>query len=143
VSGDSSAHAQIHTFADYGLILSSHSSQLVNVMFTHANAAMMEISAEFYNADFSEYAHGMGVFFQYAFGGEIPGGRPDANMEECIRLLNTCEGDSHCILIKRFQCPKPRSAANKPLNFNANLTSVEIALSHVLSHLNWACMGKW
>ena len=55
ISGSSSFASQASLFAVNGLIVSTHSSQLVNVMFTHANAAMIEITPEYYNSDFSEY----------------------------------------------------------------------------------------
>lgn len=90
----------------------------------------------------SEYAHGMGVYFQYALGGDVPDGVQDPGIQACIQTLNKCEGDSHCILIQRFFCGK-RSFANKPLNFNANITAVRVAIKNSLAHLNWVCGGKW
>lgn len=64
----STSEEQVTLFATTGLLLSSHSSQMINVLFSPPGSAMVEIAPEFYNADFSEYAHGMGIFFQYALG---------------------------------------------------------------------------
>jgi hypothetical protein len=71
INGKSSPRDQIELFAKSGLLISSHSSQLINVMFSHPRSAMIEVTPEFHNSDFSEYAHGMGVFFQYALGGKL------------------------------------------------------------------------
>lgn len=142
ISGESTAERQISLFASAGILLSPHSSQMINIMFSHPNSVMIEVTAEFYNADFGEYAHGMGVYFQYALGGDVPDGVQDPGIQACIQTLNKCEGDSHCILIQRFFCGK-RSFANKPLNFNANITAVRVAIKNSLAHLNWVCGGKW
>lgn len=138
----STSAQQVSLFASTGLLLSSHSSQMINVLFSRPSSAMIEISAEFYNADFGEYAHGMGVFFQYALGGTVPDGVIDQGQKQCVQVLNTCQGDSHCILQRRFKCGH-RGGSNKNLNFIADLNSVRIAVRHSIEHLNWACGGKW
>lgn len=194
IDGSSSSQRQVSLFASAGLLLSSHSSQLVNVMFSHPMSSMIEVSAEFYNSDFSEYAHGMGVHFQYALGGKVeqgiadpgqereqseqasrrrcawetvalcaapcltcppslsipslpaalPAARspPPAGIQSCVDTLSQCDGDSHCILIQRYNCAS-RSYQNKNHNFHANLTAVRQAIRHSVDHLNWACGGKW
>lgn len=68
IDENSSSETQVSLFASTGLMLSSHSSQMINVLFSPPGAAMVEIAPEFYNADFAEYANGMGIFFQYALG---------------------------------------------------------------------------
>jgi hypothetical protein len=77
INGESTSRRQVELFASAGMLLSSHSSQLVNVMFSHPLSTMIEVTAEFFNADFSEYAHGMGVHFQYALGGQVQNGIQD------------------------------------------------------------------
>ena len=136
---------QIGLFASSGLLLASHSSQLVNVMFTHPRAAIVEIAPEYYNSDFSEYAHGMGVFFRYALGGHVPGQRVHDSMQRCLSLLSECEGDSFCILLKRFEpACKQREVCCKYLpGFEADLNKVKMAVQHAINHLNWACGEVW
>jgi len=136
---------QIRTFAESGLLLASHSSQLVNVMFSHPRSAMIEIAPEYYNSDFSEYAHGMGVFFRYALGGSVPDAEVHSTMRECLRVLNECEGDSYCMLIKRFDnaCKKREVCCKYGAGFNADMEVVKVALQHAINHLNWACGELW
>ena len=125
------------------MLLSSHSSQLINVLFSHPSSSMIEVSSEFFNADFAEYAHGMGVFFEYALGGTVVDGNRDAKQEACTAELAACDGDSYCILNRRHLCNKGRSMKNKPKDFVANLTAVRQAVMHAKRHLDWACMGRW
>ena len=143
INETSTPREQITLFAESGLLLSAHSSQLVNVMFSHPRSAMIEIAAEYYNSDFSEYAHGMGVYFQYALGGTVPFGQAvPAGMRDCINILQTCRGDSHCILMKRFEC-KTRNVCCKNLEFAADMEQVKVALRNAIDHLNWACGEVW
>lgn len=146
VNEDTPSRDQVSLFASTGLMLSSHSSQLINVLFTQPSSAMIEVAPEFYNADFSEYAHGMGVFFQYALGGEV-----DPNDErrvdlpkhrECVSHLSRCHGYSYCFLKERWGCDA-HDNANKNLVFFANLTAVRIAVQNSIGHLEWTCAGRW
>ena len=145
ISSSSTPQQQVDAFASTGLMLASHSSQLVNVVFSHPRSAMVEIAPEYYNSDFSEYAHGMGVFFRYALGGEVPGGQISDGMNKCLALLDECEGDSYCILLKRFErACKERSVCCKYMDgFNADIDKVKIAVQHAVNHLNWACGEAW
>lgn len=146
IDGQSSTRTQVDLFASAGLLLSSHSSQLVNVMYTHPHASMVEVTSEYFNSDFSEYAHGMGVHFQYAIGGEVampPGEHPDPLVRECTQILSVCRGDSHCILRERYKCARRRSFVNKNRDFHADLDAVRLAVENAVKHLNWACGGKW
>ena len=145
ISDKSTPAEQIRTFAESGLLLASHSSQLVNVMFSHPRSAMIEIAPEYYNSDFSEYAHGMGVFFRYALGGSVPGAEVHSSMHDCLRVLSECEGDSYCMLIKRFDpaCKKREVCCKYGAGFNADLEVVKVALQHAINHLNWACGETW
>lgn len=138
----SSSAAQVSLFASTGLMLSSHSSQLINVLFSPAGSAMIEVAPEFYNADFAEYAHGMGIFFQYALGGQPRGGVDQPLQRECVETLSACEGASYCVLDTRYKC-KNREYPNKNLDFVANITAVRIAVKNSIQHLNWLCTGRW
>jgi len=138
----SSSQQQVSLFASTGLMLSSHSSQLTNMLFSPPGSAIVEISPEFYNADFAEYAHGMGIFFQYALGGVVPDGVSQPSQDECISLLSTCEGASHCIIDRRHAC-KNKNWPNKNHNFVANVTAIKIAVKNSMQHLNWLCTGRW
>ena len=145
ISGESTPAEQIRTFAESGLLLAPHSSQLVNVMFSHPRSAMIEIAPEYYNSDFSEYAHGMGVFFRYALGGTVPGVEVHDSMRQCLAVLNECEGDSYCMLVKRFDnvCKKREVCCKYLPGFYANMTQLQVALQHAINHLNWACGETW
>jgi hypothetical protein len=144
IDGNSSPEEQVRLFASAGLLISSHSSQLINVLFSHPSSALIEASSEFFNADFAEYAHGVGVFFRYALGGVVEDAvQPvDPGIQACTDELSHCEGSSYCILIHRAHCP-PRHDKNKKKNFHANLTALRVAVTHAKNHLNWACDGLW
>ena len=142
IDGTSSSRRQVELFASAGMLLSSHSSQLVNVLYSHPHSTMIEVTGEYYNSDFSEYAHGMGVHFTYAIGGHVPDGESDDRVKECTAILAPCLGDSHCILRERYKCPR-RSFTNKNRNFNADLQQVKVAVRNALKHLDWICGGKW
>ena len=146
VNETSSSREQVSLFARSGLMLSSHSSQLINVLFSQPGSAVVEVSPEFYNADFSEYAHGMGLFFQYALGGEVDPADPLRQKqplhEACVQLLSHCDGYSHCILRERWRC-QASHYPNKNLNFIANLTAVRIAVRNAIGHLDWLCDGRF
>ena len=145
VGGHSTPQEQVEAFAHTGLMLASHSSQLVNVVFSHPRSAMVEIAPEYYNSDFSEYAHGMGVFFRYALGGIVPGGEVTESMGRCLGMLEECEGDSYCILLKRFEkvCKERQVCCKYMEGFHADMDRVKMAVQHAVNHLNWACGEVW
>ena len=145
INSSSTPAEQISAFASTGLLLASHSSQLVNVVFSHPRAAMVEIAPEYYNSDFSEYAHGMGVFFRYALGGKVPGAATTDSMQRCLALLDECEGDSYCILLKRFEktCKERYVCCKYMDGFEADMDRVKVAVQHAVNHLNWACGEQW
>ena len=141
-----SSFDQVSLFARTGLMLASHSSQVVNVVFSQPGSTVVEVAPEFYNADFAEYAHGMGVFFQYALGGEVdatdPLRREQPLHEECVRLLSECEGYSWCVVRERYKC-KANTYPNKNLGFYANMTAVQQAIKNAMGHLDWLCDGRF
>ena len=137
-----SSYDQVSLFARTGLMLASHSSQVVNVVFSQPGSAVVEIAPEFYNADFAEYAHGMGVFFQYALGGTVESGHAQPLHEECVQLLSGCEGYSWCVVRERYKC-RANSYPNKNLNFYANMTAVQQAVKNAMGHLDWLCDGRF
>ena len=145
IDGSSTPQQQIEAFASSGLMLASHSSQLVNVVFSHPRSAMIEIAPEYYNSDFSEYAHGMGVFFRYAMGGRVEGGEVSESMKKCLGVLDECEGDSYCILLKRFEkvCKERVVCCKYMEGFYADMEKVQMAVQHAINHLNWACGEVW
>lgn len=87
----------------------------------------------------------MGVFFRYALGGTVPNSTIDQSMVNCLDKLKECEGDSHCILVKRFEpaCRSRNVCCKYKDGFNADLVAVEKAIQHALNHLNWACAERW
>lgn len=152
---------QVALFAETGLILSSHSSQLINVLFSHPSQAIVEISAEFYNVDFAAYAHAVGLWFHYALGGSIPRDATedprqdlgytfvdDPLMTECVRALqSSCPtGDSHCLMRVSplvTHCGRVSQWPNKQMNFVANLTAIDVAVSLAIEYIEGKCEGKW
>jgi len=143
ITGRNTSRAQIETFSSFGLMISSHSSQLVNMVFSHPSSVIIEVAPEFYNADFGEYAHGMGLRFQYAIGGAVPGAVIDKAERVCASQLSKCLGDSHCFLHQRFTCTGGRKICCKNRDFNANIPAVQIAIDNAIEHLNFRCQGKW
>ena len=141
-----SSAEQVSLFARTGLMLASHSSQTVNVVFSQPGSAMVEIAPEFYNADFAEYAHAMGVFFQYALGGEVdktdPLRQEQPLHEECVGILSGCEGYSWCVVRERYKC-RANKYPNKNLNFYANMSAVQQAIKNAMGHLDWLCDGRF
>ena len=146
ISGSTSSADQARIFASAGLILSPHSSQLVNVMFAHSSAAVIEVTGEYYNLDFARYATSMGVYFRYAIGGHFPGatGEPDQLMVDCVSELHQCAGDNWCIAARAERyCRQYSFFPNKPYPYHANITAVDIAVRHALGHLVKHCYGRW
>jgi hypothetical protein len=159
VSALTPSREQMKLFATAGLILSSHSSQLINVLFSHPAQALIEIAPEFYNVDFSAYAHAMGLHFNYAIGGSIPISNAidplqmveytyvsDPLMLSCVTALQSeCPGgDSWCITQRSPEfCSKITQWPNKQMNFHANLTAITIAMQQALGHIQDKCFGKW
>ena len=146
VDGSTSSFDQARIFASAGLILSPHSSQLVNVMFAHSSAAVVEVTGEFYNLDFARYATSMGVYFRYAIGGHFPAAHqpPDPLMADCVRELHQCGGDNFCIAARAERhCRQGSYFPNKNLPYYANLTAVDVAVRQALSHLLKHCYGRW
>jgi len=146
VDGSTTSFDQARIFASAGLILSPHSSQLVNVMFTHSSAAVVEVTGEYYNLDFSRYATSMGVYFRYAIGGRFPAAHqpPDPLMADCVRELHQCDGDNWCIAARAERyCKQGSFFPNKNLPYYANITAVDIAVRQTLSHLLKHCYGRW
>ena len=146
VDGSTSSLEQARVFATAGLILSAHSSQMVNVMFAHSSAAMVEVTGEYYNLDFARYATSMGVFFRYAIGGSFPNTTTpvDPLMTRCVDALHACRGDNFCIGHRaERECLQYVDFPNKNLAFYANMTAVDIAVRQALGHIMQACYGKW
>ena len=138
---------QVGLFARTGLLLSSHSSQLMNVLFSQPGSAVVELAPALWNHDFAEYAHAMGVHFQYALGGEADPASPlrDAQPlhDDCVAKLSACNGFAHCVMREEGKCLAGRRATNKNLAFIANLTAVQTAVRNAMAHLDWLCDGQF
>jgi len=77
------AKEQLGLFADFGLLLSAHSSQLVNMVATPSGAAIIELAPAFSDADFGLQAEKLGIFYRIALGtGELPDGYQPERPEE-------------------------------------------------------------
>lgn len=156
IDGASSALEQATLFSTSGLILSSHSSQLTNVVFAHPGSCVVELTPFFWNDDFAAYAHAAGVRFQYAIGGTVPH-TPDqiptandtaairdvAAHDACSRLLESCLGDSHCIRARSAECDITRRGHDKRRDFFADMPRARHAIRTCINHLNWQCYGAW
>ena len=138
---------QAAMFAGAGLVLSAHSSQLINVLFSARGQAMVEVTAEFYNLDFAQYARGVGVHFRYAVGGEVEGGvEAGEKMAACVRgMRERCVGgDPWCVERVRDEvCREERSFPNKYRSFHADLDAVERAVRQSLGHVMRQCYERW
>ena len=143
---------QARLFAGAGLLLSAHSSQMVNVLFSAANSVMIEVTAEFYNIDFFNYARSVGVRFLYALGGEVVDKEDEGDaMRNCVRALRALcgtaaegGGDSYCVeRVALVACGERRSFPNKHKAFEADVDAVERAVRVGLKHLLHTCHGRW
>ena len=152
VDGRTASVEQAKLFAGAGLLLSAHSSQMVNVLFSGGNSVMVEVTAEFYNLDFFNYARSVGVRFMYALGGNIHGKEDEGDaMRACVTALRAqCGpvaaggGDSYCVeRVAREHCTEGRHFPNKHKAFEADVDVVERAVREGLKHLMHSCHGKW
>jgi hypothetical protein len=159
ITGRNSSAEQVRLFATAGLVLSSHSSQLINVLFSHPSQALVEITPEFYNVDFASYAHALGLSFHYAVGGSIAKSAAehpehssdyvyqlDPFMIACVdSLRSTCpSGDSWCIAKHAPSlCNKVTRWPNKQMNFFADMAAVQVAVQSAIAHIQDKCFGKW
>jgi len=147
VTGSNSSLEQVELFAQTGLILSAHSSQLINVLFSHPSQSIIEMSAEFYNVDFAAYSRSMGLHFSYAFGGKIPSqprDKIDPLQSQCLSQLHDCQGDVDCVTERSSHyCKQKESFPFKNSPFRANWTAVEISMKRAMSHLDKNCNGRW
>lgn len=144
---------QAALFAGAGLLLSAHSSQMVNVLFSTANSVMIEVTAEFYNVDFFNYARSVGVRFQYAIGGSVVDREDEGDaMRNCVRALRAMcgsstmggGGDSSCVeRVAAISCTERRQFPNKHKAFEADVEAVERAVREGLKHLLHSCHGRW
>ena len=143
---------QARLFAGAGLLLSAHSSQMVNVLFSGANSVMVEVSAEFYNLDFFQYARSVGVRFMYALGGRVLDRTDEGDgMRQCVAAIREqCggaggTGDAYCVeRVYADSCEHNRHFfPNKGKAFEADIDAVERAVREGLKHLLHVCAGKW
>ena len=146
IDGSTPSRQQAALFAESGLVLSAHSSQMINVVFAHVSTVMIEITAEFYNPDFAQYARSMGIYFRYALGGNVTDPAPEIDplMIDCLRAMQRCHSDSMCVMAAYDQaCLQRGSFPNKHKPFYANVTAVDEAVRQALSHIHWLCYGSW
>ena len=153
VDGSTPSAEQARLFAGAGLLLSAHSSQMVNVLFSGANSVMIEVTAEFYNVDFFNYARSVGVRFLYALGGTVSGWEDEGEaMRVCVKeLKERCgsssvagSGDGYCVEgVAAEVCKEKRHFPNKHKAFEADVDAVERSVREGLRHLMHACHGRW
>jgi hypothetical protein len=147
VTGKHTSRQQAELFASSGLILAPHSSQLINVMFSHPGQVIIEVAPELYNMDFSQYARTVGVYFVYALGGTVPNSKtfPWPEQVECLKQLAPCDGDPACMKPIYYSSPKCKFTdyPNKNLPYTANVTQIQHAITHAMHHLDWLCYGRW
>ena len=152
----SSSLDQYKLFSSTGLLLSSHSSQLVNLLFSHVNSGVIEITPEFYNIDFARYGHGMGIDnYHYMLGGAELQPDPSINngllgvnkaMTSCVNRLNSeCHGRGDCILERWWSmCPPNPSNTNKHLSFTLiDLKRLESLIDESVAKIESFCNNEW
>jgi hypothetical protein len=150
---------QYRLFTSTGLMLSSHSSQLMNVLFTHPSAGLIEITPWFWNNDFVRYAVGVGVTnYRYLMGGMTfsadaaingsPAVQPESSpaAEKCVEELNKrCQGRGPCILWENYAVDcRSHSNHNKNLNFHLDsLSALEKIVDEAVEEIERKCEGEW
>lgn len=134
---------QAALFASTGLLISSHSSQLINVIFSHPSQVIIEMTANFYNSDFAQYAHAMGVKFEYALGGSILNGIHHDINQQCVDTLNNiCGTDGQCVQNNSWRC-RGINEDNKYFDYDVDMNVAKLAIRNAINHLQWTCNGRW
>jgi len=142
ISSSSSPMEHLQLFSDFGLMISSHSSQLVFSAFSPPGSAIIEVLPTFQNKDFAQIATEAGLRYWFALGGKIPSLDPNLSFDECNGAIAVCRGNPDCIE-ERSPCTKDQRRNFKEQDFEADVTAVELALEQAIQHLNEACNGKW
>lgn len=162
----SKSKEQSSLFRNTGFMLSAHSSQLVNMVFSPPNASVIEITPVLLNFDFAEIGLQMGVFYQFALGGFAPRNSsepqdwkvklPNEAIESCNQELIGCNGEVHCMhnVVESDNFFQRCMNSSLPLgsyfdyrmevkqrNFFANVTAVAIAIDKAIEHMDRACGG--
>lgn len=156
IDASSSSLDQYRLFASTGLLLSSHSSQLINVLFSHPRSGVIEMTPEFHNSDFARYAADIGVNnYYYMLGGaemqpddphHTGGVSSTLAMADCVARLNSdCGGRGPCVLhTSHHHCPRHPDKTNKQLNFRIiDLDRLERVIEAAIQEIETVCGGNW
>ena len=103
ISASNTTAEQLALFASAGLVVSSHSSQLANVVFAPPRAAVVEVTPMFQNGDFAAIALPMGLAYWYALDGAADSA--DSRVQDAFREARLAEEGQREILnscLQRF-----------------------------------------
>ncbi|KCV71216.1 hypothetical protein H696_02167 [Fonticula alba] len=163
---DTPTKEQASLFYNSGLILSPHSSQLVNLVFTPANASIIEMAPAYFNSDFSQIAEVLTQNYHFVIGGYATGDPVSLTTEEkahlamcnaryayCNGRLDKCSVRASFENIKDHQ-PKGNCSSGSPAyakyskavksrDFYVDEAGLERAIKSALYRLHQACGGSW
>jgi hypothetical protein len=134
------SYEQIHLFATTTIMLVSHSSQVLNLLFSHPSSAIIEVTPQMYSVEFAGFARSMGIHYQYALGGTYVNPSSQPIRQSCTELLFQCNGNAQCMesLIhnsKSICSQMGKGHGNVHQNFYANISSirqtVQIAINKI------------
>ena len=137
-----SAVDQAKLFGEFGLMISTHSSQLVFSIFGQSGAAIVEAAVTFFNDDFAEIAQRAGLFYRMAIGGAVPSSTSEITPAGCNKAFSSCRGEPECFE-KHATCTKLERGEIKELDFEVDLEALRSSTRQAIDHLHEACGGNW
>ncbi|KAJ3307488.1 hypothetical protein HDU76_004633 [Blyttiomyces sp. JEL0837] len=139
ISEDHSLQEQAQIFASFGLMISSHSSQLANLVFAHENAVVIEASPIFKPA----FRH-LGIMSRLKYINSV-GHMPEENEAPILEAIKARGCDlEKMIEVAGYDCNITREEREplKMANFYMDLAVFERQLDESLAHLEEVCKGS-
>ncbi|KAJ3266357.1 hypothetical protein HDU77_001428 [Chytriomyces hyalinus] len=138
-------YEQAVQFSGYGLLVSSHSSQLTNLVFAHNNSVVIEVSPVYKHA-FAHLGRVSGTKYLNSVG-HAPEGVPETVKELFQRLKKDCDF-GRMIREPLFRCGLSREdhVMLSRTDFRLDLEAFERAVDEGLEHLESVCSsveGGW
>ncbi|KAJ3230067.1 hypothetical protein HDU81_004794 [Chytriomyces hyalinus] len=145
-SEDESLDKQASQFSSVGLIISSHSSQLANLLFAHPNAAVLETSPVFKNA-FRHLGNVSRLKYINSVGhAPICEGHPELERLFAQMKADGCNFD-RMVLERGYDCgmSEQQRVALSRCDYTIDIATFEKHLVEALEHLEHVCkrVGAW